>query len=78
MSKKFELNIRGVAEILKSEELRELLNNTALEIKARCGDGYEYDVYNAGTRLISSVYTATKEAYKDNLDNNTILKGVKG
>ena len=37
------------------------------------GTGYDCDVYDAGTRNVSSVFTVTEEAYKDNLENNTIL-----
>ena len=45
---------------------------------ARAGDGYATDVYQAGSRVIASVYTETEEAMKDNLENNTLLKAVSG
>ena len=48
------------------------------QVAARAGDGYATDVYQAGTRVIASVYTETEEAMKDNLENNTLLKAVSG
>ena len=37
------------------------------------GAGYDCDLYDAGNRNVSSVFTTTEETYKDNLENNTIL-----
>lgn len=79
MSKvKIKLNDAGFVELLKSQEIAAAVKEVAEQVAARAGDGYATDVYQAGTRVIASVYTETEEAMKDNLDNNTLLKAVGG
>ena len=79
MSKvKIELNYAGVGELLHSKEIEDEVKRLANQTAARAGDGYETDVYQAGTRVIASVYTETTEAMKDNQENNTLLKAVSG
>ena len=77
MSKvKIELNDAGFIELLKSQEITDAVKEVADQVAARAGDGYATDVYQAGTRVIASVYPETEEAMKDNLENNTLLKAV--
>ena len=80
MSKKVDLELDDVAlvKLLHSDEISKALQDEAKMIKLQAGEGYEVDFYNAGTRNIASVFTATGEAYQDNLDNNTLLKAVGG
>lgn len=74
MSKaRLELNSAGIQELLHSEEITSYMEQIANQIAAAAGDGYEVDTYDAGQRNICSVYTATEEAKKDNLENNTLL-----
>lgn len=73
---KFELNKSGVRELLHSSALRKGLEEIASDISRRCGGGYSYDTYNAGTRVIASAYTESSEAMNDNYNNNTILKAI--
>lgn len=67
------LNRDGVRDLLH-EVGRSVCGELAQNIAASCGSGYESDVYDAGGRTVASVYTATKEAMQDNLENNTILR----
>lgn len=71
------LNRAGVGELLH-EVGATACAELAQQIAASCGEGYESDVYNAGSRTVASVYTATKEAMQDNLENNTILRAAGG
>lgn len=74
MSKaRLELNSEGIQELLHSEEITSYMETIAHQIAESAGDGYEVDTYNAGQRNICSVYTATEEAKKDTLENNTLL-----
>lgn len=75
---KFELNTKGVGQLLKSDTMRAVLEDASSDIARRCGEGYLYDSKMMGTRVISSVYTDSFEAMKDNLDNNTILRNLRG
>ena len=77
MSKtRFELNRDGVAELMRSEAMISVLESYADAIAERAGDGY--DVHIGPRRANVSVRTVTDEAAQDNLDNNTLLKAVRG
>ena len=77
MSKmQFKLNPEGVGQLLKSPEMVSVLESYADGIAARAGEGYS--VHVGPTRVNVSVRTATDEAAQDNLDNNTLLKAVRG
>jgi hypothetical protein len=69
----FELNHDGVRELLIGTEMQAVLQEKADAIAARAGEGYETEVYVAQTRAVATVSTATREAMKDNLENNTLL-----
>lgn len=74
MSKKFELNRSGVAELLKSPAMIEILREKARGIQEAAGDGYEISSYVGKNRANVSVKTKTKQAIRDNNKNNTLLK----
>ena len=78
MSKmQFKLNRKGVADLMKSAEMKEVLKGYATGIRNRCGDGYEQDIYVGKNRANAMVSAVTYQAKADNLKNNTILKAVK-
>lgn len=78
MSKlEFKLNRKGVAELMKSKEMQEVLREYATNIKNRCGEGYEQDMHIGKNRANAMVSAATYQAKSDNLKNNTILKAVR-
>ena len=70
----FKLNYKGVGQLLKSAEMQSVLSSYASEIKNRAGDGY--DIYVGRTR--ANVSVATEATAQDNLENNTLLKAVRG
>lgn len=78
MSKmQFKLNRSGVANMMKSEGMQKVLEKKASEIKNRCGEGYEQDIYVGRNRANAMVRAETYEAKKDNAENNTLLKAVR-
>lgn len=77
MSKKFELNRNGVAELMKSPAMIELLRDKARGIQEVAGDGYEVSSYVGKNRANVSVKTKTKKAIRDNNKNNTLLKAMR-
>ena len=78
MSKtKFELNRKGVADLMKSGDMQEILESYATGIRNRSGEGYEQDVYVGKNRANARVWADSQQARSDNLKNNTILKSVK-
>lgn len=82
MSKKFtfELNEKGVAELLKGPEMQGVLAKVAAQKTAQAGPGYAYDVHAKGgyNRAVAHIYPADKESGLDNYENNTLLKVISG
>lgn len=74
---KFKLNRSGVRELMKSAEMQSVLTNYASNIRNRCGDGYEQDIYVGSNRVNAMVSAATIKAKRDNNKNNTLLKAVR-
>ena len=72
----FKLNRKGVAELMKSQEMQGVLKEHATTIKNRAGEGYEQDVYVGKNRANAMVKAETFKAKKDNSKNNTLLKAV--
>lgn len=78
MSKmQFKLNSSGVSSLLKSAEMQKVLEKKTTDIKNRCGDGYEQDVFVGKNRANAMVRAETTKAKKDNYNNNTLLKAVR-
>lgn len=78
MSKKFKLNRSGVRELMKSKEMQSILKEEAAAIKGRCGDGFDQDLHVGKNRANAMVWADSYEAKKENSENNTILKAVRG
>ena len=71
------LNSEGVQELLKSDEMQALLSELASSKAGQAGEGYEYSVKVGQRRAYANIYPASKEAYQDNLDNNTLEKVIR-
>ena len=77
MSKvKVELNRAGVRELLRSEEVGDMI---AAEAQARCatlGDGYSVNTRTGRNRVNAEILAETYAARRDNLKNNTLLRAI--
>lgn len=71
-----ELNDEGIQALLKSEEMKNLVDSLATSIANRAGEGYAHDIKMMDTRVIASAYTETTEAIRDNAENNTLLRAI--
>lgn len=74
-----EFNSEGIEELLKSEEIQNVVNSAAEAIAEAAGEGYEVGRAEdkiLDTRAIATVYAATDAAKKDTLENNTLLKAA--
>ena len=77
MSKiKFELNSQGVKELLKSDGAKGVCREYASQIQRRLGDGYVMEDRNYPERSGAAVRADSFEAYRDNMENNTLLKSL--
>lgn len=75
---KFELNSEGVKQLLQSANMKNGLVGIAKQASNRAGDGYGYNVSMGRDRATVFVKANTHEARLDNLQNNTILRSIKG
>lgn len=73
---KIELNSSGIWQLLRSEEMGQMLKQQAEQVRARCGSGYSTDLYQASSRVIAGVFAETAEAAKQNSRENTLLKAL--
>ena len=79
MSKvKFEMNKKGIGELLKSRDMASVLQEYAYQVQEKAGEGYAVETYVGFDRAHAIVYTETPEAKKDNAENNTLLKALGG
>lgn len=75
---KFVLNKQGVSELLKSEEMKEILGDLASDRASRAGMGYESEVHEFKKRAVAHIFPNDYESVQDNLKNNTLVKVVSG
>ena len=77
---KLVLNRSGVNKLLKAAETRAMVQNLANQKVATMGEGYKVNINYSSKdgRVTAYVYPETDKAKQDNLDNNTVLKGVGG
>ena len=62
--------------IFRSEGMRSMLDDKVQGIRERCGHGYGCKTFMAGTRYVGRVQANTKDAKRDNLNNNTLLRNM--
>lgn len=80
MKCRVKVNYSGVAQLLKSDDVKAacgMLADKAL-LRLGAGAGYSSDTYNAGTRVVASVSADTHKARVENANNNSIIKAVMG
>ena len=83
MSKKWEWIFYGhnegpIGDILRSEEMKTVLEDMAGEIAAGLPEGYITQTTTGTSRVNVKIKTDTVEAIRDNLKNNTLLKVIGG
>lgn len=75
---KIKLNTAGVRELLKSSEMQEACRECAEKVLARAGEGYAIEPRNYPERSGYAVKAETRQAYKDNYNNNTLIRALSG
>ena len=81
MSKvKFELDTRGLNELMKSPEMQSILDQEGAKVAGRAsgmsGEQFGHRTHVADYVAITNVYPDSKEAARDNYNNNTLLKAL--
>ena len=75
---RFELNLEGLNELMKSQEMMGICKEYASKAQSKLGDGYEVKTYTLNYVSAAKVQATTYKARKDNAENNTIWKAIKG
>lgn len=79
MSKlKVKLNKPEVRKLLKSQEMMNACSSVAEKAYSRLGDGYSMKKHVGVNRVNISIGTSSAKAFKENYENNTILKALGG
>lgn len=78
MSKtKIELSDAGIQELLKSDEIEEVLMSYATGIQNRCSGNYEVSSQKGKYRTKVRVASSDKKTYFKNLQTNELLKALR-
>lgn len=75
---RFELNLPGLNELMKSSETQSALQSAGNAVAKAAGRDYGVNVHTANWVAIANVYPNSKDAAKENAENNTLLKGLSG
>lgn len=73
---KIKLNRKGVRALLRSPEMLEICKEHADAARGRLGEGYEVTTHTGRNRVNAQIHAKTHAAYKENAQNNTILKAL--
>ena len=73
---KFELNISGLQELMKSGEMQSALSAAGAAVAQAAGDDYGYRVHTASFVSLCNVYPESKEAAKELYETNSLLKAA--
>lgn len=73
---KFELNLPGLNELMKSPEIQECLDAAGERVQQAAGDGYETSARTGRYIGFCNVYPGDAKAAKDNAQNNTLIKAL--
>lgn len=73
-----EIDSKGARDLMRSEEVMQLCESYANDAMSKLGNGYLLTSYIGKNRLNVSIKAMTREARRDQYENNTILKAIGG
>ena len=73
-----QLNREGVRELLRSQEMRAICEEHANNAVGRLGPGYSVSTMTGKNRVNASILAESHQAKRENMENNTILKALRG
>ena len=74
---RIELDYAGIGQLLKSSEMQSAVESKAREIASRAGDDYTSEAHLSSQRWNANVFPIGLEGYRDNLENNTLLRCIR-
>lgn len=76
MASDFELNLPGLNELMKSQEMQAVLTQAGNAVASAAGGDYGVRTHVASFVAIANVYPDSAKAAKDNMENNTLVKAL--
>lgn len=73
---RFELNLPGLNELMKSPEMQSALLEAGQSVARSAGSDYAAEVHTANWIAISNVYPDSQRAAHENYKENTLLKAL--
>lgn len=73
---RFELNLPGLNELMKSPQMESALAEAGEAVARTAGGEYGSRVHQANYVAICNVYPDSKKAANDNYHNNTLIKAL--
>lgn len=73
---KFELNLPGLNELMKSPEMQAVLDSAGERVASIAGSEYEATPRTGRWIGFSNVYPISAKGAKDNYENNTLVKAL--
>jgi len=73
---KFELNLPGLNELMKSPEMQACLNEAGEKVKRSAGEGYDTSARTGRYIGFCNIFPADSTSAKDNAKNNTLIKAL--
>ena len=74
----FKLDLKGLRELMKSDEMKDVLNSASSHIAASCGEDWEVEsAHPLSYTAITSVRATTIRARMSNNKHNTLEKAVR-
>ena len=73
---KFELNLSGLNELMKSAEMEAVLDEAGAAVASAAGAEYGHRVHQANFVALCNVYPDSKEAAEENFEENTLIKAL--
>lgn len=75
---KVELNTQGIFDLMRSDEMMAVCQEHANKAQARLGTGYKISPYTGKHRVNVSISPESEKAWEDTLENNALLKALRG
>lgn len=63
-------------EVMRADYMVQAMREVADQIQSRAGEGYEASAKKGNRRALAMVRTATPDAMRDNVENNTLEKAL--
>ncbi len=73
---KLELNSKGIREMLRSEEMKQICKEYTDSAAEALGEGYESEGYTGRNRVNAELIAVTHKAVSDNKRDNRMIKAV--